>query len=160
MPARAGIRRRYADGAPSALRGPRDAGIAAPGLREVFSQGEVLDTGTRAIVKTVLGVEPVSLYGLTELGYVAWQCRRREGFHVNADGYLVEVMRAGRPAAPGELGTLVVTDLRGRTMPHLRSTPGISPSPGATARAAWGCPHSCRSRGAPRMPSRSRAGAF
>jgi phenylacetate-CoA ligase len=99
-------------------------GTAAPAPRVVFSHGELLDTWTRRTVRTTFGVDPVSLYGLAEVGVVAWQCKRREGFHVNADGYLVELLRAGRPAAPGELGTLVVTALRGRTMPLLRYDTG------------------------------------
>jgi len=39
---------------------------------------------------------------------------------VNAEAYLVEVLRDGRPAVAGELGRVVLTDLRGRAMPLLR----------------------------------------
>ena len=92
--------------------------------RVVFIQGEVCDAWTRALVARVLGVEPVDLYGLTEVGYVAWQCERRGPLHVNAEAYLVEVLREGRPAVPGELGRVVITDLRGRTMPLLRYDTG------------------------------------
>ncbi len=92
--------------------------------RIVFCQGEVLDAETRRTVKRVLGADPLSLYGLTELGYVAWQCEERHWMHVNADLFLVEVLRDGRPASPGELGTIVVTDLRGRSMPLLRYDTG------------------------------------
>jgi phenylacetate-CoA ligase len=92
--------------------------------RIVFSQGEILDAHTSDLVQRVLGVAPIELYGLTEVGYVGWQCERREGLHLNADVYLVEVLRDARPAAPGELGRVVVTDLRGRTMPLLRYETG------------------------------------
>jgi len=92
--------------------------------RHVFSQGEVLDRETRATVRRVLGADPVSVYGLTELGYVAWQCEDHESFHVNAELFVVEVLRDGRPARPGELGAIVVTNLRGRTMPLLRYDTG------------------------------------
>ncbi|MGH9389079.1 MAG: phenylacetate--CoA ligase family protein [Vicinamibacteria bacterium] len=92
--------------------------------QRVFCQGEMLDAETRGAVERVLGVNPLNLYGLTEVGYVAWQCEEREGLHVNAELFLVEVLRDGWPAAPGELGTIVVTDLRGRTMPLLRYDTG------------------------------------
>lgn len=92
--------------------------------RIVFSQGEILDAAARALVEDVLGVAPVELYGLTEVGYVGWQCERREALHVNADVQLVELLRDERTAAPGELGRVVVTDLRGRTMPLLRYDTG------------------------------------
>jgi len=99
-------------------------GIRPPRPRVVFVQGEVCDARTRALIARSLGVEPVELYGLTEVGYVAWQCERREGLHVNADAYVVEVLDDGVPVAPGQVGRVVVTDLRGRTMPLLRYDTG------------------------------------
>lgn len=99
-----------------------EAGSVRP--KVVFSQGEVLDAGCSELVRRVLGSDPVDLYGLTEVGYLAWQCRQRSGFHLNPDAYLVELLRDGRPAAPGELGRVVVTDLRGRTMPMIRYETG------------------------------------
>ena len=90
----------------------------------VFSQGEVLDQGTADLVERTLGTVPVDLYGLTEAGYVGWQCEQRGHLHVNAEACLVEVLRDGRPAAPGELGSVVVTNLRGRTAPMIRFDTG------------------------------------
>lgn len=90
----------------------------------VFSQGELLDRGTAAAVERRLGVVPVDLYGLTELGYVAWQCEERDALHVNAEAFLVELIHDGRPARPGEVGRVVVTDLRGRTAPLIRYDTG------------------------------------
>jgi phenylacetate-CoA ligase len=105
-----------------ALAAERGTQLTRP--RIVFSQGEILDTAARALVEDVLGVAPVELYGLTEVGYVGWQCERRGALHANADVHLVELLRDERPAAPGELGRVVVTDLRGRTLPLLRYDTG------------------------------------
>lgn len=88
--------------------------------RVVFCAGELVDAETRQLVIRVFGREPVGLYGQTEVGYIAWQCEHRGPFHVNADTHFVEVLRNGLPAHPGELGTIVVTDLRARTMPLIR----------------------------------------
>ena len=88
--------------------------------RVVFCAGELLDAETRQLVIRVFGREPVGLYGQTEVGYIAWQCEHRGPFHVNADTHFVEVLRDGLPVHPGELGTIVVTDLRARTMPLIR----------------------------------------
>jgi phenylacetate-CoA ligase len=99
-------------------------GIRPARPRVVFVQGEVCDARTRASIARTFGVEPVELYGLTEVGYVAWQCERREALHVNADAYVVEVLEGGVPVAPGHVGRVVVTDLRGRTMPLLRYDTG------------------------------------
>jgi phenylacetate-CoA ligase len=97
-------------------------GFARP--RIVFCQGEALDTGTRVLIERVLGSAPIELYGLTEVGFVAWQCERRDALHVSAETCLAEVRRDGRAARPGELGALVVTDLRGRTQPLIRYDTG------------------------------------
>jgi phenylacetate-CoA ligase len=115
-------------GMPSVLRRMCGA-IEAAGARFtrpriVFCHGEVLDSGTRAQIERVLGVIPIDLYGLTEVGFVAWQCERRGALHISADTCLAEVRRGGRTAQPGELGALVVTDLRGRSMPMIRYDTG------------------------------------
>lgn len=96
--------------------------VARP--RAVICQGEVLDGGTSALLRRALGTAPIGLYGLTEVGYVAWQCERRDGYHLCADTCVVEVVRDGRPAQPGEVGAVLVTDLRGRTVPLVRYETG------------------------------------
>ena len=88
--------------------------------RIVFAAGELLDDETSEVIKKVFGVKPVGVYGQTEVGYLAWQCERRNNFHLNADTHLVEVIKDSRPADPGELGRIVVSDLYAKTMPFLR----------------------------------------
>jgi phenylacetate-CoA ligase len=123
-----GARARVVVGTPTVLRQVcgvlESRGVRPARPRVVFVQGEVCDLWTRALVARVFGVEPVDLYGLTEVGYVAWQCERRGALHVNAEAYLVEVLRDERPAVAGEFGRVVITDLRGRTMPLLRYDTG------------------------------------
>ena len=86
----------------------------------VFSMAEVLDDDSRATIHAAFGVEPADLYGMTEVGFIGWQCEQRGPLHVNAELLVVEILRDGVPARCGELGRVVVTDLRGRTMPFLR----------------------------------------
>lgn len=113
-------------GTPTALGRIAEAhdGLAGRQPRLIVSQGEILDVGTRALIRRTFGPDPADVYGLTEVGYVAWQCEHRRGLHVNADAFLVEVLRDGRPASPGELGTVVVTGLRNRTIPLVRYDTG------------------------------------
>lgn len=113
-------------GTPTVLGRIAEACGGLTGLRPrlVVSQGEVLDARTRALIRRTFGTDPVDVYGLTEVGYVAWQCEQRNGLHVNADAFLVEVLRDGRTAQPGEVGTVVVTGLRGRTVPLVRYETG------------------------------------
>ena len=62
----------------------------------------------------------VELYGTHELGMIAWQCTKRGGFHVSDDSVIVEVLKDGRPARPGEVGEVVATRLHALAMPFIR----------------------------------------
>jgi len=111
-------------GTPTALRqiayAVEDSGKKLKQPSIVFGAGELMDVETGRVVKRVFGIDPVALYGQTEVGYVAWQCERRSAFHVNADTHIVEVIDDENRAGPGELGTIVVTDLYEKTMPFIR----------------------------------------
>jgi phenylacetate-coenzyme A ligase PaaK-like adenylate-forming protein len=59
-------------------------------------------------------------YGAAEVGLIASPCERG-GMHVHADHLLLEAVdETGRPSAPGERGSLLVTDLHNRAAPYLR----------------------------------------
>ncbi|MBI4525513.1 MAG: phenylacetate--CoA ligase family protein [Deltaproteobacteria bacterium] len=88
--------------------------------RIVFSSAELLDERTRALVREVLGVEMVDMYVSVEAGCIAWECPRHHGCHLNTDNLVVEFLRDGKPARPGEPGHVVVTPLFARAMPLLR----------------------------------------
>jgi phenylacetate-CoA ligase len=101
-----------------------DAGLSPKSPRIVFCAGEWLDPETRRLVNDALHADPLALYGQTEVGYVAWECDQRAGLHINADTHLLEVLRNGEDAGERELGHIVITDLRTRTMPLLRYATG------------------------------------
>lgn len=113
-------------GTPTVLRRVcRELGGCEPGrATQSFCQGEILDGDSRETIRAALGADPISVYGTTEAGYIAWQCERRGTLHVNTEMVVVETLCDGRAAAPGELGRVVVTDLIGRAMPLLRCDTG------------------------------------
>jgi phenylacetate-CoA ligase len=95
--------------------------IPVPPARTVLCQGEILDPESRDVVERTFGCRPASVYGTTEVGYVAWQCEEHDALHVNDELVAVEILdEHARPVAPGTIGRVVITDLRGRTMPLLR----------------------------------------
>ncbi len=85
----------------------------------IISDSETLAPATRRLVHRVLGSSPVDVFGLVELSNFAWQCERREGFHISADSHLVEIA-----APPAEPGPIIVTDLGMWTMPIIRYDTG------------------------------------
>ncbi len=88
--------------------------------REVISVAEALEPKARKLIDSVFGVSTCDILGTIELGDIAWQCERREGYHLSADAVIVEFLKDGRAAASGEEGKTVCTSLYGYTMPIIR----------------------------------------
>jgi phenylacetate-CoA ligase len=109
--------------------------------RFFISGGEVLTPPMRRQITEVFGAPVVEHYGAHELGTVAWQCNETGGFHVPDDGVIVEVLKDGRPARPGEVGEVVVTRLHALAMPFIRYRLGDLVTQGA-ATCPCGAPFS------------------
>ena len=105
----------------------------------VFCTAELLRESQRELFRDVFGGEVFNLYCSREHGCVGFECRRHNSFHIDAGSVLVEIIHDGRPAAPGESGQIVITDLLNRGMPFVRYVTGDM----ATAAAGpcdCGCP--------------------
>lgn len=99
-------------------------GRVASGVKAVLTAGQTLAPAVRALIERQLGAPVFDRYATRELGLVAQECEAHAGLHVNAESYLVEVVRDGRPAAEGEPGEVLVTDLNNRCVPLLRYRTG------------------------------------
>jgi phenylacetate-CoA ligase len=89
--------------------------------RGILSTSMVLHDWERRAIEEVFSRPVTNRYGCEEVSIIACQCERHGGLHINADGVYVEVLRLdGTPAAYGESGQIIVTDLVNRAMPMLR----------------------------------------
>jgi phenylacetate-CoA ligase len=82
--------------------------------------GEVLTPLMRRRLTEAFGVEPVQTYASHEFPLLGWECRRSGEYHTCDDAAILEVLRDGRAALPGEEGEVVVTNLHTYSMPLLR----------------------------------------
>jgi phenylacetate-CoA ligase len=98
----------------------RKAGYTGLRPHGIIATAMVLHAWQRRTIEDVFGCNVTNRYGCEEVSLIACECDRHEGLHVNADGIYVEVQCDGRPVAPGEPGSLIVTDLTNRAMPILR----------------------------------------
>jgi phenylacetate-CoA ligase len=98
----------------------RSAGIQEVRPRGVVTTAMVLHSWQRRRIEEVFRCPVTNRYGCEEVSLIACECERHRGLHVNAAGAHVELLRDGRPVAPGEPGSVVVTDLTNRAMPLLR----------------------------------------
>ncbi|HPL62805.1 MAG TPA: AMP-binding protein [Syntrophales bacterium] len=79
-------------------------------LKRACFAAEPLDPSLRELFENRYGIETYQMYGATEVGDVAFECREKSGWHV-CEEVLVEIVdpATGRRTPPGEAGEVVVT---------------------------------------------------
>jgi len=103
----------------------RASGHPLRGLRSVFASAEVLDDASRSLLKSEFGCPVLDFYLSFEGGCLAWECPACSGYHISADMVIMEVLRGdGTPAAAGEEGEVVITNLHSTAMPLIRYRQG------------------------------------
>ncbi len=88
--------------------------------RLLFTGAEMLSPHARQTYEEVFRCPVIDFYGAHEVGHIACQCRSCGLYHTCDDSVIVEVLRDGQPAAPGEEGEIVVTSLHSEAMPIIR----------------------------------------
>ncbi len=89
-------------------------------VRVVKPMGSSVSPKMRAVIEQSFSGSYREDYGSAEFGDMACDCDKQTGLHVFMDLFLVEVVRDGKPVAPGEIGKILITDLSNRAMPFLR----------------------------------------
>ncbi|MGB9841296.1 MAG: phenylacetate--CoA ligase family protein [Candidatus Bathyarchaeales archaeon] len=91
------------------------------GARLVFSGAELLDAVSRRRISSAFGCEVFDFYGSSEFSLLAWECKEHNGYHINADSVLMELLDdEGKAVASGERGKVVCTGLFNSIMPLIR----------------------------------------
>jgi len=103
--------------------------------------GEVLTPAMRRQIAAGFAAPVYENYGSHEFNLIAWECKETGELHVCDDATVVEVLKDGRPAAAGERGELVGTNLHAYAMPFIRFRLGDVVTKGADA-CACGQPFS------------------
>lgn len=115
----------YLWGLPSAIlelaRYARDEAphLPRPVVPYVRVWGEMLFPAQREEIGQALGARLIETYGCEEIGMIAHECPAGS-LHVLGEQVRVEILRDGKPAAPGEVGDIALTALRNRAMPLVR----------------------------------------
>ncbi|MGA9633928.1 MAG: glycosyltransferase [Solirubrobacterales bacterium] len=86
----------------------------------VISSAQVLPPQSREVIERQFGCGVHDKYGAREFSGIAYECEAHTGHHVVAENYIVEIIKDGRQAEPGEVGEVVVTDLNNYCMPFIR----------------------------------------
>ena len=95
-----------------ALQGVRPKGI--------ISSAQALPDQSREVIETSFGCRVFDKYGSREFSGIAYESDGHDGHLIVAENYIVEILKEGRPAQPGELGEVIITDLNNRCTPFIR----------------------------------------
>jgi phenylacetate-CoA ligase len=88
--------------------------------KAVMSSAQTLPLASRRAIEEAFGCAVFDKYGSREFSGIAYECEAHAGHHVVAEGYIVEILKNGEPAKPGEVGEVVITDLTNYCMPFIR----------------------------------------
>lgn len=88
--------------------------------RSAVCTAEPLYQSQRKFIEETLGCEVFDRYASREFGLIASECQNHSGYHLIADSVYLEILKEGKPAAKGEIGEIVITDLLNRGMPFIR----------------------------------------
>jgi phenylacetate-CoA ligase len=96
------------------------SGGDAPRPGALMSSAQGLPASTRDAAERAFGCRVFDKYGSREFSGIAYECDAHQGLHICAESFIVELVKDGRPALPGEVGEVVITDLNNRCMPFIR----------------------------------------
>lgn len=98
----------------------RDGG--SPGFSPVamMSSAQALPDNVREDIERGFQTRVFDKYGSREFSGIAYQCAESRDHHVMDESYIVELLVDGRPALPGEVGEVVITDLHNFSLPLIR----------------------------------------
>jgi len=85
--------------------------------KAIMSSAQILPDQTRAVIEERFACRIFDKYGSREFSGIAYEDDGHDGHVVMAESYIVEVLKNGRPARPGEIGEVVITDLNNFHVP-------------------------------------------
>jgi phenylacetate-CoA ligase len=89
--------------------------------RFIIGGAELIDGYSRKYIEKVFGVPFFDQYSSVEFERMAWQCRERKGYHIDADALILQFLdKSGTEVSPGESGEIVCTSLFNYAMPLIR----------------------------------------
>lgn len=88
--------------------------------RAVLTTGESLSGKVRGLLEATFCTKVADIYACNEAGDIAWQCLEGDGYHINADNVIVEIVEGEEPVPAGEVGEVVITNLNRFAMPIIR----------------------------------------
>ena len=88
--------------------------------KAILSSAQELTDSTRDNIERIFQTKVLNKYGAREFSGIAYECTSQKGMHVLMESYIVEILKNGRHAEPGETGEVFITDLNNSVFPMIR----------------------------------------
>lgn len=88
--------------------------------KAIISSAQILPEQSRNIIEKSFDTKVYDKYGSREFSGIAYESSEKDIHLVVAENYIVEIIKDNKPALPGELGEIVITDLNNKCLPFLR----------------------------------------
>jgi phenylacetate-CoA ligase len=90
-------------------------------LKAVFTSSETLLPSQREVIEEAFQCKVFDFLGMAERVVFATECQAHNGYHINSDYALNEIVDSdGKPVSDGQVGYIVGTSLRNFGMPFIR----------------------------------------
>jgi phenylacetate-CoA ligase len=97
-----------------------DGLFAAVRPRVVITSGQCLEPHIKSLLESTFECIVGDIYACNEAGDIGWQCQFGEGYHINSDNVIAEILKDEMPVEPGQVGEIVITNLNRYSMPIIR----------------------------------------
>jgi phenylacetate-CoA ligase len=98
----------------------REGGKPGFSPKAIISSAQSLPDNMRDLIEEAFGTRVFDKYGSREFSGIAYTCEASLDHHVMDESYIVELLVDARPAEPGEIGEVVITDLNNFSVPLIR----------------------------------------
>lgn len=87
----------------------------------IVTHAELLTEKMRKKIENVFDCKVFDQYGSNEFNRIAWECKERNGYHVDVDSVVVEIVDENyEEVAEGEVGRVLITGLINKALPLIR----------------------------------------
>ncbi|MDH4145597.1 MAG: glycosyltransferase [Acidimicrobiia bacterium] len=98
----------------------REEGRPGFSPKAMMSSAQALPDNVKDTIEAGFNTRVFDKYGSREFSGIAYTCEFSDQHHVMDESYVVELLVDGRPAKPGEVGEVVITDLNNFSLPLIR----------------------------------------
>jgi phenylacetate-CoA ligase len=87
-------------------------------IKKIFTSRETIEDKERQFIRNILRAEIFNNYVSSEFGLIAWECECHNGYHIEMDNFIIEVLGERRDSIVE--GEIIITALNQYFMPLIR----------------------------------------